>query len=125
MVGSTKGPPQEKLSGFYRPCGALALKGGYCHVLRRLCAHDRPTSCTGPILVTTVTHWCQINTEIGYLQHMSGDLQEGCQWLMDGVPTGAPLYSLASLYHTMFHVPHVYNPAVGRIVQVPQSVNQY
>src|SRR5258707_11619990 len=33
MVGSMKGPPQEKLSGFYRPRGASALKGGYCHML--------------------------------------------------------------------------------------------
>src|SRR5258708_27504587 len=125
MVGSTKGPPQEKLSGFYRPCGASALKGGYCHVPQLLHTHDHPTSRTGPIPVMTVTHCCRINTEIGYLQYASRDLREGCQQLMDRVPTGTPLHSLASLYHTMFHVPCVYNPAVGRTVQVPQSVNQY
>src|SRR5260221_1656220 len=125
MVGSMKGPPQEKLSGFYRPRGASALKGGYCHMPQRLRAHDRPTSHTSPILVTTVTCCCRINTKIGYLQYVSGDLREGCQWLTDGIPTGAPLHSLTSLYHTMFHVPCVYNPAVGRTIQVPQSVNQY
>src|SRR5260221_14105033 len=90
MVGSMKGPPQKKLSGFYRPCGASALKGGYCHMLQWLHTHDRPTSCTSPIPVMTVTCWCQIDTKSGYLQHMSGDLQEGCQQLMDSVPTGAP-----------------------------------
>src|SRR5258708_26081712 len=90
MGGSMKGPPQEKLSGFYRPCGASALKGGYCHALQRLCTHDHPTSCTSLIPVMTVMHWCQINTKIGYLQHASRDLQEGCQQLTDGVPTGTP-----------------------------------
>ena len=49
----------------------------------------------------TVMHWCRINTEISYLQHASRDLQEGCQWLMDGVPTGAhPLFTPLPLLNT-------------------------
>src|SRR5258708_39001756 len=98
------------------PCTTTVTNPVGCHAPRQLCTHDHPTSHTGPIPVMTVMHWCWINTKIGYLQHTSGDLQEGCQWLTDGVPTGTPLYSPASLYHTMFHVPRVYNPAVGRTV---------
>src|SRR5260221_6711727 len=74
---------------------------GRCHAPQRLHAHDCPTSHTGPIPVMTVMRWCQINTKISYLQHMSRDLQEGCQWLTDGILTGAhPLFTCIPVpYH--------------------------
>ncbi len=44
---------------------------------------------------------------------------------IDGQHTNRhPPYSLAPLYHTMFHVTCVYKLAVGGTIQVPQSVNQ-
>src|SRR5260221_12842812 len=78
MVGSTKGPLFKKLSGFYRPYGASALKGGTvtCH---NGCAH----------MIMPIMHWSQNDAEDGYLQDASRDLRDGCQQLTDGVLTGA------------------------------------
>ena len=89
-----------------------------------LCAHDHPTlalvqsqpqlshtgSGTTPRAAISST-WAEISGKVG--NDWWTAYQQGC------LP-----HSLTSLYHTMFHVTHVYKLGVGGTIQVPQSVNQ-